>query len=48
LELLRVPGLGPITVNRILEIREMGKLRYLGDAGMAGVRLNKAQNYLVF
>jgi predicted DNA-binding helix-hairpin-helix protein len=47
-ELLRVPGLGPVTVKRILERRRFGRLRGLSDIGKVGVRLAKAGNYVVF
>lgn len=48
LELLRVPGLGPVTVGRMLKIRRMGRLRRLEDLGRVGARLEKARPYLVF
>jgi predicted DNA-binding helix-hairpin-helix protein len=47
-QLLRVPGLGPITVNRILKKRRTGKLTRIRDIGKVGVLLGKAQNYLTF
>jgi predicted DNA-binding helix-hairpin-helix protein len=47
-DLLRVPGLGPLTVNRILEMRKISNIRSLADVGKVGARLNKAQHYLVF
>jgi predicted DNA-binding helix-hairpin-helix protein len=47
-ELLRVPGLGPTTVKRILEIRRECKLHTLSDVGKVGARLSKASNYLRF
>jgi predicted DNA-binding helix-hairpin-helix protein len=47
-ELLRAPGLGPITVNRILERRKQGRLRRIEDVGKPGARLAKAAKYLVF
>ncbi len=46
--LLRVPGLGPVTVNRILEQRRAGRIRYIEDVGKVGVRLKKAKQYLTF
>ena len=46
--LLRVPGLGPITVKRILEQRKAGKIRHIEDVGKVGVRLKKAKQYLDF
>jgi predicted DNA-binding helix-hairpin-helix protein len=46
--LLRVPGLGPITVNRILEMRKQTRLSTIEDIGKAGVRLEKAKKYLTF
>lgn len=48
LELLRVPGLGPVTVKRILDLRRRQGIRRLGDIGRPGVRLRKAQAYLAF
>lgn len=46
--LLRVPGLGPITVSRILKRRKQAQLRRIDDIGKAGVRLQKAAAYLAF
>ncbi len=46
--LLRVPGLGPITVNRILGRRKQGKFSSIKDLGKSTVRLRKAGGYLVF
>ncbi len=46
--LLRVPGLGPVTVNRILEQRKSGTIRHIEDVGKVGVRLKKAKQYLTF
>ncbi|UCG48529.1 MAG: radical SAM protein [Phycisphaerales bacterium] len=48
LELLRVPGLGPVSVKRILERRRRGRLTRLEDIGRAGARLEKAAKYLSF
>jgi predicted DNA-binding helix-hairpin-helix protein len=48
-ELLRVPGLGPVSVKRILELRKGGgKVRKLDQIGRMGKRLNTAQTYLRF
>lgn len=46
--LLRVPGLGPVTVKRILEQRKSAKIRRMEDVGKVGIRLKKASKYLVF
>jgi predicted DNA-binding helix-hairpin-helix protein len=46
--LLRVPGLGPITVKLILERRKQNCIRTIEDIGKAGVRLEKAKKYLTF
>jgi predicted DNA-binding helix-hairpin-helix protein len=46
--LLRVPGLGPVTVKRILEERKAGTIRHIEDVGKVGVRLEKAKQYLSF
>ena len=46
--LLRVPGLGPVTVKRILEQRKQSCMRTIEDVGKAGVRLEKAKKYLTF
>jgi len=48
LSLLRVPGLGPITVKRILERRKQGRLKNIEDIGKVGVRLRKAEDYVTF
>jgi predicted DNA-binding helix-hairpin-helix protein len=47
LELLRVPGLGPTTVTRILQLRRTQRIGRLDDIGRVGARLRKAQGYLV-
>ncbi|MHC4214179.1 MAG: radical SAM protein [Planctomycetota bacterium] len=47
-ELLRVPGLGPVTVKRILERRRSGRLGGIEDIGKVGVRLIKAGGYIRF
>jgi putative DNA modification/repair radical SAM protein len=46
--LLRVPGLGPVTVKRILEQRKNQRIRHIEDVGKVGVRLAKAKKYLRF
>ena len=47
-ELLKVPGLGPLTVNRILQRRRAGPMRGLEDVGPINVRLRKAAPYVIF
>jgi predicted DNA-binding helix-hairpin-helix protein len=47
-ELLRVPGLGRITVDRILEQRKSARIRTICDIGRTSARLNKANQYLAF
>ena len=47
-ELLRVPGLGPVTVRRILERRKQNNLKRIEDVGKVGVRLEKARKYMAF
>ena len=46
--LLRVPGLGPVTVKRLLEQRKQSRIRSIEDVGKVGVRLEKAKKYLTF
>ena len=46
--LLRVPGLGPVTVQRILERRRQSRIRSMNEVGKVGVRLRKAGEYLTF
>ena len=46
--LLRVPGLGPLTVKRILQQRKQSRIRSIQDVSKAGVRLEKAKKYLTF
>jgi predicted DNA-binding helix-hairpin-helix protein len=48
LSLLRVPGLGPVTVKRIMEQRKQGRITSIEDVGKTGVRLEKAKKYLTF
>ena len=47
-ELLRVPGLGPVTVRRILQRRKNARIRHIEDVGKVGRRLLKASDYLTF
>lgn len=47
-QLLRVPGLGLITVNRILKQRREARLRRIEDIGKPTKLLNKAGAYLKF
>jgi len=48
-ELLRVPGLGPVTVKRILNLRRAGgRLRHIEDLGLTAKRLGKAADYVKF
>ncbi|MHC4635922.1 MAG: radical SAM protein [Planctomycetota bacterium] len=47
-ELLRVPGLGPVTVKRILERRKKAKIQEISDIGKPCVRLQKANQYLAY
>jgi len=48
LSLLRVPGLGPVTVKQILGQRKRERIRRIEDVGKVGVRLEKARKYLTF
>ncbi len=47
-QLLRVPGLGHVTVDLIRKIRKERKIRSLDDLGKTGKRLQKAGNYIEF
>ena len=48
-KLLRVPGFGPVTVNKILGFRKNGsKIRSLRDLGKPNKRLEKAAHYIRF
>lgn len=46
--LLRVPGLGPVTVERILRQRKERRIRSISDMGKIGALLKKADKYLAF
>lgn len=45
--LLRAPGLGPVTVARLLRARREGVVRGLEDVGVRGRRLAQASRYVV-
>ena len=45
-ELLRVPGLGPTTVRKIIKYRQIHRLGSLADIGIKGVQLAKASVYI--
>jgi predicted DNA-binding helix-hairpin-helix protein len=47
-QLLRVPGLGDITVSRILEQRKAVKIKNIAEIGRPGSRLQKAGEYLCY
>jgi predicted DNA-binding helix-hairpin-helix protein len=47
-ELLRIPGLGPLTVKRILEARAQQKIRSLSDLKKLNPRAGAAADYLLF
>jgi putative DNA modification/repair radical SAM protein len=46
-ELLRVPGIGPRSVDRILSWRRQGALRELSHLGKAGAVANRAASYVL-
>jgi len=48
LDLLRVPGLGPVTVDRILRLHRTQRIESLEDVGPVGARLAKARQYVSF
>jgi predicted DNA-binding helix-hairpin-helix protein len=48
-DLLRVPGLGPVTVSRILDMRREGRrIRDLSQLGTKGKRLARALDFVCF
>lgn len=47
-DLLRVPGLGPITVRKIIQMRKIGQIRSIDDVGRETALLRKAEDYLYF
>jgi len=46
--LLRVPGLGPLTVKQILQQRKQSRITSIDNIGKMGIRLKKAKKYLTF
>ncbi|HOP63397.1 MAG TPA: radical SAM protein [Spirochaetota bacterium] len=48
MELLRVPGMGHVTVDLIMKIRREGRIRSMHDLGRVGKRLGKAAGYIEF
>ena len=47
-DLLRVPGLGPITVRKILQMRKFGQILSINDVGKETLLLRKAEKHLYF
>jgi predicted DNA-binding helix-hairpin-helix protein len=47
LQLLRIPGIGPRSADRILAARRLGMLRDLGQLGRMGVNVRRAAPYLL-
>jgi len=47
-QLLRVPGLGPTSVERILKVRPQQSIRWLEDLGKLGAVTRQAAPYLLF
>ncbi len=47
-ELLRVPGLGPLTVKKILEARKEAQIRNFSDLKALETKCSKARPYLTF
>lgn len=45
--LLRIPGIGPISANRILRARRQGTLRHLGDLGKLGITTKRAAPFIL-
>ncbi|MCF7954364.1 MAG: helix-hairpin-helix domain-containing protein, partial [Phycisphaerae bacterium] len=48
LQLLKVPGLGPVTVNRIIKRRKQAKISEIAHIGKPGKLLKKAEKYILF
>ena len=48
-KLMRIPGLGEVSVRRILNIRKSGgRVRRLEDLGNTGKRFKKVSEYISF
>lgn len=47
-QILRVPGLGPITVRKIIKLRKIHRLKSLLDIGVKGKLGAKASKYIIF
>ena len=47
-QILRVPGLGPTTVRKIIKLRKIHRLRGLNDVGVKGKLAAKASQYIIF
>ena len=48
MELLRVPGLGHVTVNKIINFRRMSRIKSIDVLGRNNKLLNKAENYIIY
>jgi len=47
-EILRIPGVGPVSVSRIIKFRKIHRIQSLYDVGIKGKLLMKASKYTVF
>jgi predicted DNA-binding helix-hairpin-helix protein len=47
-ELLRIPGIGPLTVNKIIKARKIHSIRNFEDVGVRGKLAVKASSYVNF
>ena len=47
-DMLRGPGLGLITVRKLLKQRKTAKIRWIEDLGVGPGRLAKTQKYVTF
>ena len=45
--LLRIPGIGPVSVRRILRARRQGTLRHLSDLGKLGISTKRAAPFIL-
>ncbi|MDD5067182.1 MAG: putative DNA modification/repair radical SAM protein [bacterium] len=46
-QLIRIPGIGPLSARKLLDLRVRSKFRRIGELRSCGIRIEQARNYLL-